>query len=368
MSDEISSAPNPIVSSRDLHTAQTLMALGRDREALGLLQGDPGPGVGPDLLLAQRSIARWNAGDINGAVEELRSARSTGDFPLADHALAWMLLQLQLPREALAPARAATRARTDDPKAHALLAVVQLGIGDGRAAQQSAAELMRFPPHSTKRFELVGHAALSQGRWALAEQHFAEALRLEPDSYEALVGRGVALERLGRRAEAMTSLVDALGVDADGIPARIRLKRIVEPYLLSSMIVVAVCMLSAVVAGALGIALGIVPLGLIGLGLAPASAGAVMWHRRRARTIPEPARPMARSTVLSISNLRIVWARWNGLVLLMAGVAFIVVAALTGLFLVLGLLFAGIGIRRLLGRSAGQRRGVPPLYESLLDT
>jgi tetratricopeptide (TPR) repeat protein len=368
VTEGVSSPATPLVSAQDLHAAETLMALGRDREALERLNGDPGPGVRPDLLLARRGVARWNSGDLDGAVDELRAHLSAGDFPLSDHALAWMLLQLQLPHEALVPATAAARARTDDPSALALLSAVQLAVGDGRAAQQAAGELMRFPSHSTKRFELAGHSALSQGRWALAEQHFGEALRLEPDSYEALVGRGVALERLGKRAEAMESLVDAMRVDADGIPARVRLTRIVGPYLLSSIMVVALCMLGAVVAGALGIALGNVSLVLIGIGMAMASAGAIVWHERRVRTIPEAARPMKRSTVLSIENLRIVWARWYGLVLMTIGVAFIVVAVLTGLLLVPGILFVGLGARSLLARSPRQQRGVAPFYESLLDT
>ena len=72
--------------------------------------------------------------------------------------------------------------------------------------------------------------------------------------------------------------------------------------------------------------------------------------------------------MLTRSNWSAVWSRWDWGVLLLLGVSFFVVFALTGTSLPLGLVFGAVGVRRLINRESRRNRGIPPFFESLADT
>src|SRR4051812_20467807 len=344
------------------------MTLGRDEEALRFLDGEPGPDVSADRLTVRRAVATWNSGRIRDAIDGLRHRGVFSGQPESDHALAWMLLQTRSVREAVDPARSAMMALPDDPAPLATLAAVQIAVGDPVAGQASANRLDRFPSLSRTRFELLGIAALAQGRWGLAEQRFGGALQQEPESYEALVGRAAALDRLGRRTEAFDGLVTAIRRDPHGVPARVQSARIVGPYLLTGVLVMLLCVAGAIAAAVVAAALGVPALWGVAGGLTLATLGAIVWHRRRRRSVPPELRPERRAVMLTRSNWSAVWSRWDWGVLLLLGVSFFVVFALTGTSLPLGLVFGAVGVRRLINRESRRNRGIPPFFESLADT
>jgi tetratricopeptide (TPR) repeat protein len=154
-----------------------------------LLAAVPARAEPPELLTA-RGVARYQAGDLRGAVELLR--RAVADAPDSGSA-----------------------------GHHLGLALIQLGqLTEGRRALAAAA---RATPSNLALLVDLGQAYLLEGNAAWAARTLEAALELEPKQARARYLHGLALLKLGDPQRAATALAGARGEGVDESDAALQL-------------------------------------------------------------------------------------------------------------------------------------------------
>jgi tetratricopeptide (TPR) repeat protein len=166
---------------QDVIRASELSRLGRDSEALRVLDGVLARDPANASALSRRALIYANLGEPDLALAAAQAA--TGADPHSAFAF-WVLGNIHLrenrPAEGIAPARESIRLNPTDHLAHQLLACLLLEIAPTEAL--APAEHARgLNPAAADAHETCGQVYQKLGRTADARAEYLRALELEPD-------------------------------------------------------------------------------------------------------------------------------------------------------------------------------------------
>lgn len=185
--------------------------------------------------LAARSAMRYVQNNIDGAIDDLKQARTLESAPAA--ALATRLAALldirggqRLIKSEFAPALAdyteALAIAPHDARLHFGRGLVQSKSGDVGAAIVSWSEALRLDPNLIDAYLRRGDAYQTTGVSRKAIADFSEAVTRDPKSSSALIMRGIAYEDQDERENALADYKNALMMDPSNEVARRRVARL----------------------------------------------------------------------------------------------------------------------------------------------
>jgi tetratricopeptide (TPR) repeat protein len=164
----------------------------------------------------QRALVLQRQGRHDRAEQELRKhLAAASDDPIAHAALAVSLLEQGKRDEAEREAREAVGRAPDLPLGHYVLARVLADRNRDDEAAAAIAEAVRLDPTAADAHALRGVIDFARGRWADALAAAEAALACDPENSGATNLRGMALVKLGRTAEAGAAIEAALARDPD---------------------------------------------------------------------------------------------------------------------------------------------------------
>ena len=210
----------PDASSYGAAQARALMAVGRQPEAILILQSAIGRSPEDAELHCLLAECLWNLGRATEGADAARSAIALSPEAEWPHRLYSLTLrELGKRREALIEAREAVRLAPAKPLVHCLLGTIQLEVRKFDDAARSAQQAVRLAPHSVEGHLLMADIARGRRHWKEAEALYLRALAIDPDNPAAVNNYALVLKHLGRKRQALDTFENAARLNPrDEIP------------------------------------------------------------------------------------------------------------------------------------------------------
>jgi Zn-dependent protease with chaperone function len=170
--------------------------------------------VGRDSLLRyQIAFARAVDGDCPAAIAELdRLWREDPGIPITALTLSALLLDADLPEQALAVARSVANRLPDDAATHLLVARSLRRLGRLDEAREACRRALALEPHSGTAHAIAAAIALDEGDFLQAQQAIATGLELSPGEPYVLLCRAEIVLKTQPFANPRAAVAEALAL------------------------------------------------------------------------------------------------------------------------------------------------------------
>lgn len=170
-----------------------------------------------------KGMARFQRGDLNGAVADLQTSLQTGQSLLAYYFLGLSYYRLDKLELALNQFQKMVDLQPDSSKARLMVAATLLKQQRTDDAVMEAKRTLQLDPENAAAYSLLGNALMSQGKLDEAMTAFDRATELDPGLIDARLKKGLFHASKGELPEAEEEIVAALDAAPEILDTRLLL-------------------------------------------------------------------------------------------------------------------------------------------------